>query len=214
MVCFTLPMSKSDFQKPRAQLSASGPTQPSPDPGHKNAPRLCGAVRDTFPWEGMVHPTTEQMGKALWATEGTGSPGVRTFPLGTWGLPRSRDDHRGLDIVVRRWPLFHATSERRMWAAKVTTPPSYPRMPVLGSSRELHEHQREPAGAQGSTAILLCCLHHSPQHQAVSHSHPGPTARSGEWTWIHGPQPLSNHSPQVAQAQASLQKEASTSDLK
>lgn len=29
MVCFTLPMSKSDFQKPRAQLSASGPTQPS-----------------------------------------------------------------------------------------------------------------------------------------------------------------------------------------
>lgn len=87
MVCFTLPMSKSDFQKPRAQLSASGPTQPSPDPGHKNAPRLCGAVRDTVPREGMVHPTTEQMGKALWATEGTGSPVFVLSHLGLGDFP-------------------------------------------------------------------------------------------------------------------------------
>ena len=35
-----------------------------------------------LPWEEMVHPTTEQMGKALWATEGTANPGVHTFPLG------------------------------------------------------------------------------------------------------------------------------------
>lgn len=87
---------------------------------------LLGFVVLCLPWEGMVHPTTEQMGKALWATEGTGSPGVHTFPLGTWGFPCSRDDHRGLDIVGRSWPLFHPTSERRMWAAKVIMPPLLP----------------------------------------------------------------------------------------
>lgn len=42
----------------------------------------------SLPWERTVHPTTERIGKALWATEGTGTPGVHTFPLGS-GAPEA-----------------------------------------------------------------------------------------------------------------------------
>lgn len=48
---------------------------------------LLGFVVLRLPWEGMVHPTTEQMGKALWATEGTGAQVFILFHLGLGDFP-------------------------------------------------------------------------------------------------------------------------------